>query len=78
MTTAINAFHKTYIWPVNPDVFVDQDYAPSAITDRPDPISPKKPHSSKALDLVKQPITPPTMNRNKENKNSAALQRISL
>ena len=61
MTTAINGFRKTGIWPVNPDVFDDHDYAPSATTDRPDPTSPNKPHSPKVLDLVKQPITPPNM-----------------
>jgi hypothetical protein len=35
MSTAINGFRKTGIWPVNQETFSDQDYAPSETTDRP-------------------------------------------
>lgn len=33
--TALNAFKKCGIWPLNPDVFSNADYAPSLTTDRP-------------------------------------------
>lgn len=35
MSTAINGFCKTGVWPVNQGVFSDHDYAPSETTDRP-------------------------------------------
>ncbi|KAJ4440802.1 hypothetical protein ANN_10648 [Periplaneta americana] len=37
MITAINGFRKSGIWPVNPYVFGEHDYAPSENTDRPVP-----------------------------------------
>ncbi|XP_059060761.1 uncharacterized protein LOC131853752 [Achroia grisella] len=33
----INAFKKSGIWPCNEDVFQESDFAPSFVTDRPDP-----------------------------------------
>lgn len=33
----INSFKKAGIWPCNEDVFQDSDFAPSFVTDRPDP-----------------------------------------
>lgn len=35
MRTALRGFEKTGIWPVNPGVFKDEDFLPSATTDRP-------------------------------------------
>ena len=35
VATAVNSFAKCGIWPFNPSVFDDSDYAPSATTDRP-------------------------------------------
>lgn len=32
-----NAFRKAGIWPFNPTIFTDDDFAPSYVTDRPDP-----------------------------------------
>ncbi|KAJ4440821.1 hypothetical protein ANN_10667 [Periplaneta americana] len=58
MITAINGFRKTGIWPVNPYVFGEHDYAPSETTDRPVPPSPDEAPSSKASDpIVNQPTT---------------------
>ncbi|CAH0727622.1 unnamed protein product, partial [Brenthis ino] len=37
MTTAINAFRTTGIWPINKDVFTDVDFAPADTTDNPEP-----------------------------------------
>lgn len=37
MTTAINAFRATGIWPINKDVFTDADFAPADTTDNPEP-----------------------------------------
>lgn len=34
MTTAIDGFHMTGIWPVNPGIFNEHDFAPSLTTDR--------------------------------------------
>ena len=33
--TIMNAFRKAGIWPFNPNVFTEEDYAPSFVTDRP-------------------------------------------
>ncbi|XP_045463203.1 MFS-type transporter clz9-like [Harmonia axyridis] len=33
----INAFRKSGVWPLNDEVFQDSDFAPSYVTDRPDP-----------------------------------------
>lgn len=37
---AVNGFRKPGIWPYDPNVFGDEDYAPSTMTDRPFPESP--------------------------------------
>ncbi|XP_026324406.1 uncharacterized protein LOC113233496, partial [Hyposmocoma kahamanoa] len=35
----MGSFRKTGIWPLNPDIFSDEDFAPSFVTDRPLPAS---------------------------------------
>ena len=34
---AVSGFKKTGIWPMNPDVFTEEDFAPAAVTEQPDP-----------------------------------------
>ena len=34
---AVSGFKKTGIWPMNPDVFTEEDFAPAAVTKQPDP-----------------------------------------
>lgn len=36
-TNIMNAFNRAYISPENPDIFTDEDFAPSFVTDRPMP-----------------------------------------
>lgn len=55
MSTAINGFKKTGIWPVNQGVFEDHDYAPSETTDRPlhpPDTAPAESAASTTLDVV--------------------------
>ena len=33
----MSGFKKTGIWPINPDVFTEEDFAPAAVTEQPDP-----------------------------------------
>lgn len=33
----VSGFKKTGIWPFNPDVFTDEDFAPAEVTDQPEP-----------------------------------------
>ena len=37
MKNAITGFSSTGLWPFNPDVFSESDFAPSLVTDEPPP-----------------------------------------
>jgi len=37
MQKAVNGFERTGLWPFNPDVFCDEDFLPSQVTDEPEP-----------------------------------------
>jgi len=41
MRNAVNGFASCGLWPFNPDIFQDEHFAPSMITDEPEPTVPQ-------------------------------------
>lgn len=53
MNKALNAFQMSGIWPLNPNIFSDDDFLPSTVTDQ--TIS-EDPQNDQPLEIINMPI----------------------